>query len=309
MHKAPLLAIDWGTSSLRGALMDAAGGVLAEKTCSRGLMNLGAEGFQATLDAEFGDWFTAPGMRCLMAGMVGSRQGWIEAPYVSCPAGLDEFATHLQQVPAKAFGAVRDIAIVPGACCEHDGAPDVLRGEEVKFLGAMTLLGIDSATMLSPGTHSKWARVENGRLTHFSTTMSGEFYALLREHSILARSMPDGDDGELDGAAFDAGVRRSLDGAGLMQSAFSVRSLDLFERLPSAALPSYLSGLVLGEALRWPGLAGESSVVVIGAPALTERFARALALRGIAARILGDEAAWRGLWAIDRRRSRDGTAH
>ena len=307
MHDASLLAVDWGTSSLRGALIDRAGTVLAEKSCDRGLLKVGAEGFEATLEAEFGEWLALPGIRCLMAGMVGSRQGWVEAPYVPCPAGLDEFAANLRRVPAQGSGAdaARDIAIVPGASCEHDGVPDVLRGEEVKFLGAMALLGVDTATMLSPGTHSKWARVENGRLTHFATTMSGEFYALLSEHSILARSLPERDDGDLDGAAFDAGVRRSLDGVGLMQSAFSVRSLDLFGRLPPAALPSYLSGLVLGEALRWPGLAGESSVVVIGAPALTGRFARALALRGVTARILGDEAAWRGLFAIDRRRRGD----
>jgi 2-dehydro-3-deoxygalactonokinase len=172
----------------------------------------------------------------------------------------------------------------------------------------MAMLGIASATMLSPGTHSKWARLEAGRLTGFATTMSGEFYALLREHSILARSLPD-DDGALDGAAFDAGVRRSLDGAGLMQSAFSVRSLDLFARMPRAGLPSYLSGLVLGEAVRAPALDGETSVVVIGAPALTERSARALALHGIGARILGEEAAWRGLWAIDRRRLQRDAPH
>ena len=302
-----LLAIDWGSSALRGALLDDAGAVIAERACARGMLTVAPGGFAAVLDAEFGDWLGGPATRCLMAGMVGSRQGWVEAPYLACPAGLDDFAARLQRVPgarpaAAAAGPQRDIAIVPGASCEHDGVPDVLRGEEVKFFGALELLGTGSAIMLSPGTHSKWAVLEDGRLTTFATAMSGEFFALLRRHSILARSLPDGDDGALDPAPFDDGVQRSLAGSGLLQTAFSVRTLSLFERLAPAALASYLSGLVIGETLRWPGLEGAREVAVIGAPALTERFARALSLRGIATRIFGDEAAWRGLQAIDRRR-------
>src|SRR5947209_9815170 len=121
MHEHSLLAIDWGTSSLRGALIDAEGVVLAEKSCDRGLLNVGRDGFEATLEAEFGEWLAISGVRCLMAGMVGSRQGWVEAPYVSCPAGHDEFAAHLEPVPKLARGPHPEIAIVPGACCEHDG--------------------------------------------------------------------------------------------------------------------------------------------------------------------------------------------
>ena len=295
-----LLAIDWGSTAMRGALLDdASGAVIEERACARGLLNLGSEGFEGALREEFGDWLACAGTRCLMAGMVGSRQGWVEAPYVPCPAGLGDFVAGLQRVPFGAGESARDLAIVPGACCEHDdGVPDVLRGEEVKFLGAIETLAIDGATLLSPGTHSKWATIEHGRLVRFTTTMSGELYALLRHHSILARSLP-AEDGALDGTAFDDGVRRALAGSGLLQTAFGVRSLALFERLTPAALASCLSGLVIGEAVRWPGLAGVASVVVVGAPVLTERFARALALRGVATQILDEAAAWRGLWTID----------
>ena len=297
-----LLAIDWGSSKLRGALLDESGALVAERSCERGMLHVAPPEFEAALEAEFGDWLDLPGTRCLMAGMVGARQGWVEAPYVPCPAGIDDFARRLKRVKPSASGKVRDIAIVPGATCDHDGVPDVMRGEEIKLIGAMELLGIGTATMLSPGTHSKWATVREGRLTGFSTMMSGEFYEVLRRHSILARSLPD-DDGAMDGAAFDHGVELALTGSSLLQTAFSVRCLDLFDRLPRAALPSYLSGLVIGEALRWPPLDGVRSVVVIGSPVLTERFARALALRGIDTQVLGDEAAWRGLWAIDQRRA------
>jgi len=297
-----LLAIDWGSSKLRGALIDNSGAVLDERSCDRGMLYTAPGGFEAVLEAEFGDWLDLPGTRCLMAGMVGARQGWVEAPYVACPAGIDDFAHRLRPVQASASGKVRDIAIVPGATCDNDGVPDVMRGEEIKFIGAMELLGIGSATMLSPGTHSKWVTVEHGRLTGFSTMMSGEFYDVLRRHSILSRSLPH-DDGAMDGPAFDNGVERALAGSSLLQTAFSVRCLDLFDRLPRAALPSYLSGLVIGEALRWPRLDVVQSVVVIGTPVLAERFTRALSLRGIDTRALGEEAAWRGLWAIDQKRA------
>ena len=189
---------------------------------------------------------------------------------------------------------------MPGATCEHDGVPDVMRGEEIKLLGAMELLGVGSATMLPPGTHSKWVTVGDGRLTGFSTMMSGEFYALLRQHSILSRTLP-ADDGALDGEAFDAASPMRSPAGSLVQTAFSVRSLALFDRIPRAAMPSYLSGLVIGEELRCRPLDGRREVVVIGAPVLAERFERALRQRGIGVRRFGEEAAWRGLWAIHQR--------
>jgi 2-dehydro-3-deoxygalactonokinase len=233
--------------------------------------------------------------------MVGSRQGWFEAEYCACPAGLAEVAAAVRVLDRSATARGRDIAIVPGLSCEHDGVPDVIRGEEVKVFGAIELLGIAEAQIALPGTHSKWASVGGGRIERFSTVMSGEFYALLRQHSILARTLP-AEDGALDEAAFDLGVRRALDGPSLLQTAFSVRTLSLFDRLSAAALPSYLSGLVIGEELRCRPLDGTGAVVLIGAPTLVERFERALALRGVGVRRLGEEAAWRGLWAIDRRR-------
>jgi 2-dehydro-3-deoxygalactonokinase len=293
-----LLAIDWGSSALRGALLDECGAVLDQRSVARGLLTIEPGGFAQVFESHFGDWMDVPGTRCLMAGMVGSKQGWVEAPYCTCPAGLDEVAAALIRVPPGPHA--RDIAIVPGVSCEHDGVPDVMRGEEIKVFGALELLGIEDALLVLPGTHSKWARVSAGHIRDFSTVMSGEFYALLRQHSILARTLP-ADDGELDSVAFDRAVAHALEGSSLMQTAFSVRTLALFERMPAAALPSYLSGLVIGEELRCRPLEGVAEVVVIGAPALALRFERALRQRGVGVCQLGEEPAWRGLAAIDRR--------
>jgi hypothetical protein len=71
---------------------------------------------------------------CLVSGMAGSRQGWREAPYCACPAGFDRSGA---QPPWIEPGR---IALVPGLSCEHDGVPDVMRGEEVQVFGAMDLL-------------------------------------------------------------------------------------------------------------------------------------------------------------------------
>ena len=295
-----LLAIDWGSSALRGALLADDGRVVEERAAPRGMLTVEPGGFDAVFEEHFGDWMDVPGTRCLMAGMVGSRQGWVEAAYCPCPAGAAELAAALTPV-GSASSRRRDIAIVPGLSCDTAGIPDVVRGEEIKVVGALDLFALHDAVIVSPGTHSKWLTVEGGRVTRFATVMSGEFYALLRQHSILSRTLP-ADDGELDTAAFDRGVALAMQGDSLMQTAFSVRTLALFERLPPAAMPSYLSGLVIGEEMRCRPLERVDEVIVIGSPVLAERFERALEHRGVAVRRLGDEAGWRGLWSIDRQR-------
>lgn len=289
-----LVAIDWGTSSLRGARLDAAGGVLEGRAFARGILSVPAGGFAAAFDELFGDWMQAPGALALIAGMAGSRQGWVEAPYCPCPVALADVAEQL------AWVAPGRIAIVPGLSCERAGVPDVMRGEETQVFGALRLLGIDTGTLVLPGTHSKWVQVEAGRIVDFTTLMTGEFYALLRRHSILARTLPDAD-GELDGPAFDAGIAHALHSPGLLQSAFSARTLALFERQPLAQRPSYLSGLVIGEELRTRAPRSGGHVVAIGAPALTERYGRALAALGVRVTMVGAPATWRGLLEIARK--------
>ena len=189
------------------------------------------------------------------------------------------------------------IAIVPGLFCEHDGVPDVMRGEEVQVFGALQLLGLSDATVVLPGTHSKWVQARAGRIEEFRSFMTGEFYALLRQHSILSRTLPS-QDGELDEAAFSQGVAHALRSASVLQTAFSVRTLSLFERMPAPAAPSYLSGLVIGEELRAQPLDEGGEVVVMGSEALTLRYKLALAQRSIRVRAAGSQATWQGLWAL-----------
>ncbi len=299
-----LLAIDWGSTSMRAALLDEAGAVVALRSTPRGMLTIAPGGFAEVFEAQVGDWMDGPGTRCLMAGMVGSKQGWVEAPYCACPAGLDEIAAALQAVVEARPSRRGRIAIVPGVSCERDGVPDVMRGEETQVFGALDLLGLHDGLFVLPGTHSKWVMVEGGRIRDFTTVMSGELYDLLRRHSILSRSLPPADaEVAHDAAAFERGVRAALSGGSLLQTAFSVRTLALFGRMSAEALASYLSGLVIGEELRCRPLPRGAKVVIVGAPALARRFERALGIAGVAGVLLGDEAAWRGLHVIQARAS------
>ncbi|WP_326534173.1 2-dehydro-3-deoxygalactonokinase [Pseudorhodoferax sp.] len=287
----PLLAIDWGTSSLRGARIAADGQVLEQRGLARGILQVPAGGFEAVLDEAFGDW-REQATHCLVSGMAGSRQGWIEAPYCPCPAGFDELAARRVWVP----GARRPVAIVPGLSCEQDGLPDVMRGEEVQIFGAMQLTGLADGLFVLPGTHSKWARAEAGRVQGFRSFMTGEVYALLSQHSILARTL--NPEAPFDDAAFTQGVARARDAAGLLHHAFGARALTLFGRLDADRLASYLSGLVIGAELHGAAPTAGTPVVLIGSDALTARYARALEVHGVASRRLGAEATWAGLHAL-----------
>lgn len=290
MPGARLVAVDWGTSSLRGALIDADGRVLEEQSHARGILTVERGTFGDVFRELFGEWMKPTGTRCLISGMAGSKQGWVEAPYCPCPAGLAEVRAKVIDIePGR-------IAIVPGLCVDHAGVPDVMRGEEVQIFGAMALTGLRDGLFVLPGTHNKWARVGAGRVASFRTFMTGEFYALLSQHSILARTLDAG--APLDEAAFRQGVRLAGNGEGLLHNAFGARTLALFERMSASALASHLSGVLIGEELRGAAPDTQEEIVLIGSPALTQRYALALQQNGIRSRTLGAEATWAGLHAL-----------
>ena len=287
MGRARLVAVDWGTSSLRGALLDAAGRVLEEKSAPLGILAVAGGDFAGTFASQFSEWMKPAETVCLMSGMIGSRQGWHEAPYAPCPANFADVARRLHWVERGR------IAIVPGLSVEQGGVPDVMRGEEVQIFGALRLTGIADATFVLPGTHNKWATVRDGKVIGFRTYMTGEIYGLLARQSILARTTQA--DAPLDEAKFLEGVQRSQSD-GLLHTAFGARALALFDRLSPPQSASYLSGLLIGEELRTQSPRGE--VVLIGAPALTARYALALKHARVTTRTLGAEATWAGLAAV-----------
>jgi 2-dehydro-3-deoxygalactonokinase len=270
-----VIAVDWGTSSFRAYRLDRDGHILESRTAAAGILSVAPGAFPETLANQIRGWNEKP---IVMSGMVGSRQGWKEAPYVQCPAGFDEIAAKLVEVRQGAW-------IVPGLSCRDSaGVPDVMRGEETQILGCGA-----QGTICLPGTHSKWAEVKNGRIERFSTFMTGEVYAVLRQHSILGRMM---EEGKPDDGAFADGVKRSGEAGGLLHHLFGVRTRGLVGELGGAAAASYLSGIVIGHELR---AQGAREFGVLGTAELAALYQRAAALLGLNARVLYPESGVRAL--------------
>ena len=294
----PLIAIDWGTSSLRGACFDVQGQQQDARQFPRGILTVPAGEFPAVFEQCFGDWLAQrPEALCLLSGMVGSRQGWQEAAYCPCPAGFAELGQHLLWLQAGRM------AIVPGLSVQHhDGLPfaqhDVMRGEEIQIFGALALTGLQDATVVLPGTHSKWATVEQGRVMQFRSFMTGEVYALLSQHSILSRTLPP--DAPWHEAGFRHGVLLAQQTPSVLSSIFATRTLALFDTLPAEQHPSFLSGLLIGEELRAMPTQTGRTLLLVGNAALSLRYQCALQALGLQAQSLGDEATWAGHLALAR---------
>ncbi len=294
-----MIGIDWGTTSFRAYRLRGRT-VLDRLALPLGILNvaavggIAAGGFPQALQDAVAPWLADGERRILMSGMVGSRQGWVEAPYLPCPAATADLARALLPVP---FGPA-EVLLVPGlSAADPAGVPEVMRGEEVQILGALGAAPGDTAgdvTICLPGSHSKWARVAGGRVEGFSTHLTGEAFAALRGHTILGRLMQA--DAPPDPDAFRQGLLRSADPGGLLHHLFGVRTLGLFDQLPESAAASFLSGLLIGHEVR--AAAPASPVLLIGAPALCDAYSQAITLCGGSATLAEADAAAQGLASI-----------
>lgn len=297
MDDVRLIAIDWGTSSARAYALDGLGKLVSERSAPLGVQRVTLSGFAEALKVLCGGE-VPDAVPLIASGMIGSRQGWVEAPYCKCPAGFSAIAAALTSVPGT------QLFIVPGLMCHGvDEMPDVMRGEETQVIGALPEKIGARQVLVLPGTHSKWVIAGPEGVETFATFMTGELYAVLREHSILGRLAVAG----VDDAALDRGVRHSLrQDAALTHDLFSARTLALTEALASTGVADYLSGLLLGAeiaaARAWLARQGleRATVTLLGDAALLVRYRRALALAEIDAVLGPSDAAARGLWRIAR---------
>jgi len=274
------IVADWGTTNRRAWALARDGAVVGERHDDRGLLAHADRRFAQSFAGFCGDWLQ--GQRqipVIMAGMVGSKMGWQEVPYQPAPVLLRDLARHLARVEDA---GVENTWIVPGIALDDEHQPEVMRGEECQILAALLRSGRQEGAFLLPGTHSKWALVEGGRLVTFRTYMTGEIFGLLRKSSgTLSQLM---EDDAVDDDAFLRGVDHASgpDAANLLHSLFSVRTLGLLNRVPRSSLASYMSGLLIGaeihDALGWLRSRGlDGKVSAIGSPGLLQAYRGAAA--------------------------------
>lgn len=265
--KDGFIAVDWGTTNRRAYRIDEQGTCVSDWEDECGVMAVPPGGFPAAVQdirTRLGD------LPLLLAGMVGSTRGWVEVPYVQCPAGLDDLAGQLCWVDPDR------VAIIPGLSISGEGQADVMRGEELQVFGAVAAgLIPPTGIVCHPGTHNKWVIVKNGTITGFRTVMTGDMFNLLREGGILAEMLTD----EVTrGDAFRAGVTRGLAAPVLTAELFSIRARVLLGEMPRESAASFASGLLVGLDLSVGlELAAGSEILIMGRPELTGLYATAAA--------------------------------
>lgn len=289
---------DWGTTRLR--LWRIEKGQLADFREGAGIGQLVGSP-EDTLRAALAPWLTSSAPeRIVLCGMVGARNGLHEAGYADCPANAAGWRNsaaniELDGVPLRIGAGV--------ACRDADGRPDVMRGEETQLFGAIRrdpALGTGRHIVVLPGTHSKWAWLEDGRITSFRTFLTGELFALLQGSSLLSAGR-EGHAEEI-GDGFDHGLTRANTEAGVLGAVFETRAAQLRDGHSAAWGADFLSGLLLGCELAEMRRLGAlpTAVSVIGGAALAERYARALAAFDVSATLLdGDGCALAGLELLD----------
>ena len=275
------IAVDWGTTNRRAYRIER-GACVDEFEDGQGVLSVPAGGFPQAVAAtrdRLGD------LPLLMAGMVGSTRGWVEVPYVSCPADLTALAAAVHWVePGRA-------AIVPGLSLLTDTHADVMRGEEVQMFGALAagLIPADGL-VCHPGTHNKWIAIDDGRVAAFRTVLTGELFATLRRHGILAEML--GSEAA-PGEAFSAGVQRGLGTPPLTAELFSVRARVLLGDLDRGDAASFVSGLLIGTDIAVGlSLGAGGGLLIMGEPELTNLYAAAARDAGRQSRQIEGRAAF-----------------
>lgn len=292
---AVLIGVDWGLTHLRAYCIGDGGSILDQRESSSGILSVPNRDFSTVLHGLIDDWVTAaPHLQIYLCGMIGSRNGWHEAPYSRCPASIRDVAERALTIDVSG----RSACLVGGISFEDDaGRHDVIRGEETQLFG----IAIDSGlqTIVTPGTHSKWVSVRDGTIERFRTYMTGELYSVLKEHSSLGWWTKEAHGAPKDEESFRSGVEASLQDPDLLHCLFTVRTRALFRNMPDAAHAAYLSGILIGNEVR-NGLDCNrpEAVTLIGSANLLDLYRIALSIARVrhVECIGGDRAVARGLW-------------
>lgn len=293
----PLIAVDWGSTHFRAKLV--VDGVVAASTSSPdGIRHREGRDCDEILALHCAAWkHTHPNARVLMSGMIGAREGWVEAPYVAAPCSIAGLAAAAVAVPSPTFG---EVLIVPGVRSDDpdNTTTDVMRGEETQIAGLLGSLPREGAVVCLPGTHSKWVVCQDGAIRGFRTWLTGEAYERLTHGSLISGDGTPADPGSV---AFTKGLEASGSPGGLLHQLFLGRTLMLTERLAPSEVRSFISGLLVGHELREAlDFAADLPVHLVGASPAAAATGSALGLLGIPHVQIHEDVHLEGLKAIDR---------
>lgn len=285
MKKPDFVAVDWGSTAFRAWIMTLEGHVLDSTASEDGLKSITDRDFASVVTRTCGKWLAIDStLPMAFSGMIGSRTGWHEAPYVECPADPAQLVAQAVRFRIGDHPA----AILPGACVRtDDGDMDVMRGEELQLLGIVDTIDLEDVLVCIPGTHCKWARLADGALIDFKTFITGELFQLLRKQSLVG-AFAAGD--AFDEAAFRRGVQRGTDRT-LANAVFAARANALAGTLPPVEVSAYLSGVLIGSEIKAQALSPGQDVVLLATGVLAERYEIALRILGASARVVDAKTA------------------
>lgn len=288
------IGVDWGTSSFRAFLFGKNGKILDQISSAEGIGQVN-NGFQIVLMSYISVWLDIrPNVPIILSGMVGSKNGWHETPYLRCPLSLQTLGENLTSLVVEK----KRLYFAPGLLADHsENGSDIMRGEETQVIGAGRLLNLNSGLFCLPGTHSKWVAVNKNIIENFHTFITGDVYASLSKHSLLAKSV----DAKTtwDNTAFCQGVERSFEKESILSNLFEVRTADVISRRKSSWSTSFLSGLLIGEEIRAATKIYDiKQIILVGNSTLTEKYKSALNLFDVdVISVTGEDSSALGIWS------------
>jgi 2-dehydro-3-deoxygalactonokinase len=294
------IGVDWGSSNFRAYAVDTEGNVRQRTKAHQGVSRICDGNFSGTLKRLLGKWFNKyPDTPLVMLGTIGARQGWQEVECAEGPTNSKFLADFVEKIHNHRFKC--EIHVVPGVRLWHENrvSMDQMRGEEVQILGALKQLPEEETQYVCcPGSHPKWVKVHNQTICQLKTFMTGELYNLLSRNGVLSRMM---ESNITDFDAFAQGLKLVQKSDAILADLYSVYNESLLENIVQTALPSYLSGILIGSEIKqaktiYPEM---TKVIFVGAPWLMDMYQAAAHLFGLSSdSVKSDVATVAGLFDI-----------
>ncbi len=278
------IIVDWGTTNFRAFLIDENNQTIDSLSSNDGMIRFEKNEFHPLLVKQLEPWLSKnKTLKILMSGMVGSLNGWLETKYLACNVNLDELSQNLVQIP----NIKEEIYIVPGVKTLKNGLVDLMRGEEIQIFGTLQHLKVKDAVLILPGTHCKWAQVENENIVDFKTNMTGEVFSALSTNTILAKSIKSK---EINNHSFQKGLELSSKKGGIFNQIFQARAQA--KNIGEDKVYSFLSGILIGhEVKEMSELFATKKVIIVGNSTLNSLYEKALSLYKIDSAIVDSSVA------------------